>query len=56
MLGALGDVSGLRMLDGPNRASAQSVQESGDKLKQDQSIERADIYTYTTDNAVSFRV
>ena len=29
MLGALGDVSGLRMLDGPNRASAQSVQKAG---------------------------
>ena len=56
MLGVLGGVSGLRMLDGPNRASAKTVRESSDMLKQDHSIERADISTHTTDNAVSFRV
>ena len=56
LLGVLGGVSGLRMLDGPNRASAKNVRERLDKLRQDQSIERADISTNTTDNAVCFRV
>ena len=45
-LGALGGVSGLHMLDGPNRASAKNVRECSGKLKQDQSIERADISTH----------
>ena len=34
-LGALGGVSGLHMLDGPNRASAKNVRECSGKLKQD---------------------
>ena len=56
MLGVLGGVSGLHMLDGPNRASAKIARESSSTLQQDQSIERADISTHTTDNALSFRV
>ena len=55
MLGVLGGVSGLRMLDGPNRAAAKNVQ-SSDELIQDQSIERTDISTHTADNAGSFSV
>ena len=54
-VGVLGGVSGLRMLDGPNRAAAKNVQ-SSDELIQDQSIERTDISTHTADNAGSFSV
>ena len=46
MLGVLGDVNGLHMLDSPNRASAKNVRESSSKLAQDQNIERADISTH----------
>ena len=56
MLGVLDGVSGLHMLDGLNRASAKNVRESLGKLKQDQSIEMADISTHKPDNAVSFSV
>ena len=43
MLGVLGGVSGLCMLDGPNRESAKNVRETSSKLTQDQRIEREDI-------------
>ena len=56
ILRVLGGASGFHMLNGPNHASAKHVRENSGKLKQDQSIERADISTQTTDNAVSFRL
>ena len=56
MLGVLGGESDLHLLDGPNRTSGKKLRQSSSKLKQDQSIERADISTNTTDNAVSSRV
>ena len=46
MLGVLGGVIGLRMMDGPNCAPAKNVRERSDKLKQGKSIERADISTH----------
>ena len=55
-LGVLGSVGGLRMLHGLNRTSTTNVRVSSDKLKQDQTIEGADISTHTTDDAVSFRL
>lgn len=49
-------MSGSCMLDGLNRALAKNLRESSDKLKQDRSIEGADISTHRTDDADSFRV
>lgn len=49
-------VSGRRMLHGLNRVSAKNVRENSDKLKRDQSTERADLSTHRTDDADSFRV
>ena len=46
MLGVLGGVSGLRVLDDPECTSAKNERQSSDKLKQGKSIERADISTH----------